>query len=77
MLVSIMDEIVQKMPLMTSYPAFNSQNPNYLQKLFEFVAGCFLLKDQQLKGIPEILTYSVLIYTASTEFMRPFYVHFS
>ena len=38
--------------------------------------GCFLIQDQNLRVIPDILTYSVVIYTAGTDFMRAFYCHF-
>jgi hypothetical protein len=76
MLVAVMDEVVAHAPELLSHPAFDSQNTAYLQKLFDFVAGCFIMQDQQLRGLPEILTYSVLIYTAETDFMRPFFAHF-
>ena len=64
------------MPGVLSHPAFDKSNASYLQKLFEFVVGCFLMQDQQLRAIPEILTYSVVVYGAGTDFMRPFYCHF-
>lgn len=42
-LLSIMDEVVAKGPLLQAHPAFDPSSSSYVLKLFELLAKCFVM----------------------------------